>query len=173
MNNHAGQSVPCEMRTKNSKKACRKLVESSPSTQYIACMPVKSRPHGSNLTLAGHPASPSGTEPSRGPRPAGRLGGARQSGTERPVPTGGARRCRRGLKHGYHGQRHKEDGTLTFTLIPTGDSSSSHSQPGRDLLLTWAAVYENACVLIIHGSLGSSRCLVTNASLCPLFLFRV
>lgn len=79
-----------------------------PVPKYTCCMPVKSRPHRSNLPLAGHLASPSGNEPfDWSPHPAVRLLAERRSGTEPPVTTGGARRRRKGLKHWYKRQWHK------------------------------------------------------------------
>lgn len=140
---------------------------------FCCCMPVKSRTQGSNLTPAGRPASPSCTEPfDRSPCPAGRLRGARRSGTKPPVTTGGARRCRRGLKH-WHNHKGREP------HIPTGNCSSSHT-PDRDLLFTpgcWGRCMRMCvCVLIKHSSpsLRSSQCLVTWASLSlPSFFFSV
>lgn len=59
---------------------------------WIFCMPEKSLSHRSKATPAGHPASPSGTEPfDRGPGSAGGPLGVRRSGTEPPVTTEGAK----------------------------------------------------------------------------------
>lgn len=78
---------------------------------WIFCMPEKSLSHRSNPTPAGHPASPSGTEPfERGPGSAGGPPGARRSGTEPPVSAKGAERCRRALK-----DRHFQQQTCTLT----------------------------------------------------------
>lgn len=97
-------------------------------------MPAKSRSHEANLTLAGHPASPSDTGPlDQSPWPAGCLQAVRQSGTEPRVTTkeqNGA-----GEDSNTNGTKSSTKArTLTFTHIHTG-ISSSHT-PDRDLLFT-------------------------------------
>lgn len=97
-------------------------------------MPVKSRSHESDLTLAGHPASPSGTEPFEwSVCPAGSLLAVRQSGTESQVTTGGAGEDSNTDTIGSG----TKEGTLRFTHITIGNCSTSHT-PDR-YLLTQAA----------------------------------
>lgn len=109
-------------------------------------MPVKSRPHRSNLTLAGHLVSPSGTEPCEwSPRPAVRLLAERQSGTEPPVTAGGARDGAGEDSNTDTSASGTKEETLALTHIPTGSSSSSDT-PDRDLLFTRAAGGSGACM---------------------------
>lgn len=78
-------------------------------------MPEKSLSHRSKATPAGHPASPSGTEPfDRGPGSAGGPLGVRRSGTEPPVTTEGAKTVQESSQRRTLSAARKA-GTPTFT----------------------------------------------------------